>query len=103
MTFVWCEWICSHCGNLHRARFNIVVGQRAAYQLRGRLFQKEGVYIEDVAIAQKEKPSKKLRGGSKIYVLWDTPLEKIVKAMKEYMPQYYAVKEDTLKVEVCRD
>ena len=105
MTFIWCEWICSHCGNIHRARYELVIGLEAAYQLKGRLYEKNGVYIEDVAFSLKQKPSKKPRSKvkSQIHVQWDTQLDKIFAALRQYMPQYYAIKEDTLKVEICRN
>ena len=104
MSFVWCEWLCGQCGELHRARFDLIVGLEAAYQLKGRIFEREGIYIEDVAFSLKEQPSKKQRKGhgSRIYVKWNTHIDKIFCALREYMPKFYSIKPNTLKMEICR-
>lgn len=102
-SFIWCEWLCSRCGYIHRTRFDLVIGLQAAYQLRGAVFDREGIFIEDIAFNLKEKPSKKRsKSRSKIYVQWDVEISKIFEAVKVYMPKYYAIKEGSLKVEVCR-
>lgn len=104
MSFVWCEWICLRCGDIHRAKFDLVIGLKAAYQLKGGIYERKGVFIEDRAFSLKEKPSKKFKSGkgSKIFVKWDTTLERIFAALREFMQEYYAIKEGTLKMEVCR-
>jgi len=102
--FIWCEWICTHCQEIHRKRFEIAVDLKAVHQLRGNLYEKEGVFIEDLAFDTTEKPSKKPRRKVKtrIHVKWDTQISQIVKAVKDYMPQYHAIRQGSLKVEVCR-
>jgi len=102
-SFVWCEWICSRCGYIHRTRFDLIISLKAAYQLRGRLFEREGIAIEDIAFNLKDKPKRgKRKAGSRVYVKWNTQIDQIFAALKEYMPKYYAIKENTLKMEVCR-
>jgi len=105
MTFyVWCEYICSHCQELHRLKFNVLVDSKAYYQLKGRTYyEAEGIIIEDIALNKKFRPnrSKPRKGGSKIYVQWNTNTRQIIDTVIDYLTEYYAIKEGTLKVEVC--
>lgn len=102
-SFVWCEWICSRCGDIHRTRFDLEISLKAAYQLRGLIFENEGIFIQDIAYNLKEQPNKKRRKtGSKIYVKWNTEIHKIFEALRKYMQRYYAIREGSLKMEVCR-
>lgn len=62
---------------------------------------KDNIYIMDAA--SKSKPSRRRQAASCIYARVGTKINYIIDILEEYMLKYYAVKEDTLTLEVCRE
>jgi len=103
--FLWCEWICGKCGELHRARFNVKMEHtihKTASQIKD-AWECEGILIHDTAYKKtlKHKHKRKHRYSHMVFVRHNDPITKIVRVFRKYFLQFYAVKEDTLTIEVC--
>lgn len=100
--FIWAEWICQRCDQIHRCRFDVQVKDRLVYQLSREAILINGIRISDIAFNLKAKPTKKRHAeGSAIYVDWDTTIEQIFLALRLYMKDYYSIAPNSLKLEVC--
>ena len=100
---VWCEWLCTRCQEQHRIRFSVIVEGSGAYRLTRPTFKQNGLIVLDVAYrkGKREASKKTALGGSRIYVKYDTTNEDIFQALKSYMQQFYAIRNGSLKMEVC--
>lgn len=99
--FVWIEWICGRCQELHRIKFKIVMGLTNAKKVKG-ILQKKDHYIED-SMAMQKRGEDRYRHGSRIFVKWNTDISEIFSMLESHMLQYYAVKEGSLSMDVCRE
>lgn len=87
MNFVWCEWICKRCGNLHKNQFKVVAGK------------KDGPLLEDCII--KDYPLD--QENSTMYAKWDMELSNIFSALRSHMLEFYAIQEHSLTVDMNRE
>ena len=90
---------------MHQARFNIETRESLSYKLKQRLWGQNDIFIEDIAHSKKTRPRKRgsaQKGGSKIYVEPMTTFQMIFPVLTSYMKEYYAMKKDTLTMEICR-
>ena len=94
--YVWVEWICKRCGELHRLRFTLKLSIQAKAQVTKELWTKGDVSIYDAAIRKKKKYNR-------VFADYGTPIRIIVEAVKEYMSTYYSFKENTFKVDICNE
>ena len=101
MTYVWIEWICSRCNELHRMKFQIVTSLSAAKKIKG-ILQKANHYIEDSMSLQQGTKSR-VRFGSRIFVKPSTDISEVLPILEAHMLQYYKVKEGSLSMDVCRE
>jgi hypothetical protein len=103
MIYVWCEWICSKCKQLHRAKFEVRGDVRNAKKVKGILLR-ENCYIYDGKTSAKFRGTKSpTRHESRIYVEWDTDISEIFSVLESYMLEYCAIQEGSLKMDVCRE
>jgi len=99
--YVWAEWMCLRCEALHRMKFQIRIGFSNAKKVKG-ILPFKGLYIEDhVAIPKGTKSA--TRHGSRIYVKMSTTTQEIIEAIREFMQAHYAIREDSLTLEICRE
>lgn len=101
MNYVWIEWICRRCNELHRTKFQIVTSLLTAKKVKG-ILQKEGGYIED-SVAMPRGTKAVHRRGSKVFVKLDTDISKIFSMLEHHMLEYYAIEEGSLSMDVCRE
>ena len=101
MNYVWIEWICSRCNELHRMKFQIVAGLTNATKVKG-ILQKEDHYIED-SMAMQERGEARYRHGSRLFVKPSTDISEVLPILEAHMLRYYKVKEGSLSMDVCRE
>jgi hypothetical protein len=109
--FIWVEWICKKCSELHSARFDVIIYAGAFHSRatsrrwkdgRSRTYYEDGdLKIDDVAYNRENRPRKTKGGGSKIFAPFNTEIPRLVEAVGKYMHKYYGIKENTLTLEVC--
>lgn len=107
--YVWVEWICKKCAELHVARFDVIIYSGSFHSPINPHWKENKAYyvlgdikVNDVAYTKENRPKKsKKGGGSKVYAPWNTEIPRILEALKTYMLKYYSMKQDTLTLEVC--
>jgi hypothetical protein len=87
MNFVWCEWICTRCGELHKVRFKIVAKKRNGLLLKDCI-------VEDYPLDQEN---------STIHAKWDMKFSDVFSALRSHMLEFYAVQEDSLTMDLNRE
>jgi len=103
LNYVWIEWICTKCKQLHRAKFEIVIGLKNAKKVK-RILLRENCYIEDWGASSKFRGTKSpSRHGSRIYVEEDMQLSDVFSVLRSYMLEYYTIQEGSLKMDMCRN
>lgn len=87
MNFVWVEWICQRCGELHKIKFKVVTRQKNKTAL-------QDCIVEDYPLDE---------GNSTIYAKWDMELSNVFSALRSHMLEFYAVQEDSLTMDMNRE
>jgi len=100
--FIWVEWRCGRCGEMHRARFEVVIQDIFKLYTTNSWIHEE-IRIIDSAIRKKAKHKvQKPYRGSRIFVEAYTPIRKILDTLRKYMDEYYSLQPNTeFKMEVC--
>jgi hypothetical protein len=102
MNFVWCEWICKRCNQLHRVQFSVKQVTRQTSSIKGIVEPIKGLYILDTASIPQGKKSPSIHG-SKIFVQSDMELKDVFAALADHMTLYYDVEPESLSMDVCRE
>lgn len=99
--YIWCQWICGRCGEVHRVRFQVEVTEKLGF-VKG-AWRDRDILIQDMAYHKIKRPRRRgtAQYGSKIFCEPLTPILQIEDALRQFMEEFYSIKEDTLTMEVC--
>jgi hypothetical protein len=87
MNFVWCEWICTRCGHIHKTGFKIM-----PKKISGDLL--EDCIIKDYLVQEEN---------STIYAKWNMEFSEIFSALRSHMLEFYSVQEDSLTIDLNKE